>query len=94
MCRRWLGRNRGGWSHPTFDRLWDAFNSTLDRAERIQQIAQMEKIISEQVPTVPHYYTPRMLVHVPTLRGPVGRSAPDAMELVHVQAWDWTDGAR
>jgi peptide/nickel transport system substrate-binding protein len=91
---RWLGGNRGGWTNPTYDRLWDAFNSTLDRNERIQQIAGMEKIVSEEVVATPIYYTPRMIAHVPTLRGPVSRAARDAMELVHVHAWEWVEAGR
>jgi ABC-type transport system substrate-binding protein len=86
---RWLGGNRGGWSNPTYDRLYEAFHSTLERAERIQQIAQMEKLVNEDVAAIPLFYTPRMLAHVPNLRGPVARASRDAMELVHVDRWEW-----
>jgi peptide/nickel transport system substrate-binding protein len=86
---RWLGGNRGGWSNPAYDRAWEAFNTRLDRAERIQQIAQMERLLSEDVGAIPLFYTPRMIAHVPGLRGPVARTSRDAMELVHVDQWEW-----
>jgi peptide/nickel transport system substrate-binding protein len=86
---RWLGGNRGGWSNPTYDRLYEGFHSTLDRGERIQQIAQMEKLVSEDIAAIPMFYTPRMIAHVATLRGPVARASRDAMELVHVDKWEW-----
>jgi ABC-type transport system substrate-binding protein len=87
---RWLGGNRGGWTNPAYDRLWDAFNSTLDRPERIQQVAQMEKIVSDEVVAIPMYYTPRTIAHAANLKGPVARSAREAMELVHIHTWEWT----
>ncbi len=86
---RWLGGNRGGWSNPAYDRAWDAFNTRLDRSERIQQIALMEKLLSEDVGAIPLFYTPRMIAHVASLRGPVARASREAMELVHVDEWEW-----
>ena len=86
---RWLGGNRGGWSNPDYDRAWEAYNTQLDRTERIRQIAEMERLLSEDVGAIPLFYTPRMIAHVPGLRGPVARSSRDAMELVHVDRWEW-----
>ncbi len=86
---RWLGGNRGGWSNPAYDRAWEAFTTRLDRSERIQQIAQMERLLSEDVGAIPLFYTPRMIAHVAGLRGPVARTSRDAMELVHVDKWEW-----
>src|SRR6185369_16464392 len=81
---RWIGGNRGGWSSPEYDRLFEAYNTTLARSERIQHIAQMERLVSEEVPTIPLMYTPRMIAHVPNLRGPTARASRDAMELIYV----------
>jgi peptide/nickel transport system substrate-binding protein len=47
---RWRGENRTGWSNPEFDRLVDAFWVTLDQNQRIQQRAQMAKILTEELP--------------------------------------------
>lgn len=86
---RWQGTNSGGWSNAEYDRLWDAYNSTLDRAERIQQIAQMEKIFTEELPAIPHYYTPVVAAHVAALSGPVTRATRDCIEAVHIHRWEW-----
>src|SRR5205823_2136000 len=37
---RWQGNNRGGWDNPEYERVWQAFSSTIAQPERIQQIAQ------------------------------------------------------
>jgi ABC-type transport system substrate-binding protein len=86
---RWQGTNSGGWSNAEYDRLWDAYNSTLDRAERIQQLAQMEKIYTEELPSIPHYYTPIVAAHVAALTGPVTRATRDCVEAVHIHRWEW-----
>jgi peptide/nickel transport system substrate-binding protein len=67
---RWTGRNRGSWTHPEFDRLADAVNKTLDQPQRVQQIAQMVKIFSEEVPNISMYFSPTPVVFVAALRGP------------------------
>ncbi len=86
---RWQGFNRGAWSNAEYDRLWDAYNTTLDRPQRIQQLAQMEKIFTEELPAIPHYYTPVVAAHVGALSGPAARNNYDAVEVVHVHRWEW-----
>jgi len=49
---RWRGENRGGWSNPEYDRLVEAFNITLDPEQRVQQRAQMAKILSTELPSI------------------------------------------
>src|SRR5207244_12958153 len=41
---RWNGSNRGAWISPEYDRLLDAYSSTLDRAQRSQQAAEMVRL--------------------------------------------------
>lgn len=67
---RWNGNNRGGWSNPEYDRLWERFNSTLDRAEQVQAVVQMMKLRSEQVPNLPLHYGLNVTSHVVALKGP------------------------
>jgi peptide/nickel transport system substrate-binding protein len=87
---RWSGRNRGAWSNPDYDRWWEAFNTTLDRSERIRQIVELERILSEQVPIIPHYFTPQVMPHVAALKGPIAREVPDAgLESFNIWQWEW-----
>jgi peptide/nickel transport system substrate-binding protein len=57
---RWRGENLSGYMNPTFDQLLDAFNVTLDQHERVQQRAQMAKLLSEELPSIPLTYNPNM----------------------------------
>jgi peptide/nickel transport system substrate-binding protein len=87
---RWHGDNRGGWSNPEFDAAFLTFTTTLDRPDRIKQIAQMERIISEQVPAIPHFFNVYVVGHVNELKGPVARHTPLAGgSFLHVHTWEW-----
>jgi peptide/nickel transport system substrate-binding protein len=85
---RWQGGNRGGWVSPEFDRLWQAFNTTLDRGQRNQQIAEMERVLSEDVGTLTHYYSPVVNTHVGALEGPTIRKTPETGAGIR-QVWTW-----
>lgn len=86
---RWQGGNRGGWVNPEFDRLWTLFNSTLERSERVQQIVEMERILSEDVGALAHYYSPVVNAHVGNLVGPTIRKVPEAGAGIR-QVWTWS----
>ncbi len=42
---RWTGANRGGWSDAEYDRLYDAFQATLETDRRADQVAGMMRIM-------------------------------------------------
>ncbi len=87
---RWNGNNRGGWENPEYERLWQAYNTTLDRTERIQQTAQMESIFNEAVGAIPHYFTVVVTGHTSNLQGPTARMTPDApASITNVHTWEW-----
>ncbi len=88
---RWQGGNRGGWVNQDFDHFWQAFNTTLERSERVRQIVEMERILSEDVGTLPHYYSPVVNVHVGNLQGPTIRKTPETgAGIRQVWTWQWT----
>lgn len=87
---RWQGDNRGGWENAEYQRLWEAYNTTLVRSERIQQIAQMERLINEEVGSIPHYFTVQPIAHTGNLKGPVPRMTPDTPNAIqHIWTWEW-----
>lgn len=87
---RWQGANQGGWVSEEFDRVWNSFNTSLSTGERVREIVEMERILSEEVPFVPHYYTPVITAFNTGLCGPVTRSVPEAgVEILHVHLWHW-----
>ncbi len=67
---RWSGRNYSGWSSPAYDRLVVSFLATLPRSERIQQIVQMAKILSDELPAITYYFSPDGVAFVSDLTGP------------------------
>ncbi len=66
----WVGSNRGGWTNPEYDRMWTAFNVTLDRAERTRIMADMMKLLSEEVPGWPLYWDFNVMAYTANVRGP------------------------
>jgi len=81
---RWTGSNRGGWNSPEFDRLLEAFESTLDRRDRDLLVVQMARLISEELPVLTLYYDYNVRAHLNRLRGPrLGGGS------WNVHEWEW-----
>ncbi len=83
---RWFGNNRGSWANVEYDRLIDAFNATLDPAERARQVAQLARIYSEELPALPLYFDPAITAFTGELTGPRAYS-PDGSVFWNVQEW-------
>jgi peptide/nickel transport system substrate-binding protein len=89
---RWRGSNRGGWTNEEYDRLWSAYTTTSEDAERDRQVAAMERIFSEQVGGIPLYFNPKVTAFVADLQGPVAREHPEAgYPIAQVHEWQWRD---
>jgi peptide/nickel transport system substrate-binding protein len=69
-ANRWVGNNRGGWVFPEYERLFAAFNSTLDANERRRYTVQMLTILSEMVPAYALYFRIDVKTWVASLTGP------------------------
>ncbi len=81
------GVNQGGWSNPEYDRLLDSFNTTLDRDQQVQQVAQMMKLVSEELPWIPMYFRLRVVAHTSALTGPQP-TAPESVNFDNVHQWE------
>lgn len=87
---RWTGRNRGAWSNREYDRIWEAYSTALERSERVQRIAELQRILTEEVVIVPHFYQLQITPHVAALQGPRARLVPDAgTEVFNIHEWTW-----
>ncbi len=86
---RWLGQNRLRFTTPEVDRLIDAWNVELDRSARIQQIAQLERIASEVLPSIVTYWNPRAIAHADCLNGVMKKLMPDAGKERRFWEWEW-----
>jgi peptide/nickel transport system substrate-binding protein len=87
-ANRWRGNNRGAWSSPRYDELWQAFNTTLDRSARTQQAIQMMRIATEDVAMFFLFHSPNVTAFVTGLRGPeIG--TPDTLSNWNIHEWDF-----
>ncbi|MPZ15986.1 MAG: hypothetical protein GEU73_16450 [Chloroflexi bacterium] len=86
---RWTGSNRGGWSNAEYDGLVSRYQVTLDRNERVRQMAEMARLLSDQLPAYSLYYDLGTIVHVTQLRG-LGPVVADATGLIawNVHLWE------
>jgi len=68
--RNWAGNNRGGWTHPDFERWWGLYNTTLERPQRDQQVIEMMKVVTDQLPGIMLYFNILPIAHASALSGP------------------------
>lgn len=84
---RFSGLNLAGWSNPEYDRLYELFATTLSRPERDQQIAQLLKMVSEEVPVIPLNFTVKVIAHASALRGPEA-VATEGQTMWNIHLWE------
>jgi peptide/nickel transport system substrate-binding protein len=85
---RWVGNNRGGWSSAEFDRLTAEFDTMTERDKASDVMARAMKLLSEEVPAIPLYYSYEAAAHVAALRGPEP-VAPESTNYKNVHLWEW-----
>jgi peptide/nickel transport system substrate-binding protein len=93
-ANRWTGDNRGGWSNPEYDRIYNAFTTTIDQAERTRNTVQMLKLLSEELPAYPMYLALQVNTQVAGLQGPepgtagFGTMTPGTLPYWNIQDWE------
>jgi peptide/nickel transport system substrate-binding protein len=87
-ANRWSGSNKIGWSNSEYDRLYETWNTTLDRTERNDRMVQMLKLVSEELPAFPLYFNFEVVAHVAGLQGP-WMAAPEAARYGNIHEWSW-----
>lgn len=85
---RWIGSNRGGWVSQEFDRLSQAFTTTLAPSERHERVAEMIRIFTDELPAISLHFNPIPMAHVAALRGP-RVVAPEAAVAWNVHQWEF-----
>jgi peptide/nickel transport system substrate-binding protein len=84
----WRGTNRTGWSNADFDRVYSAFSRALQRDERQRLMAEMARLLNEELPVMPLYFNFEVVAHVAGLHGPQV-VAPTSTPHGDVHAWEW-----
>jgi peptide/nickel transport system substrate-binding protein len=86
---RWRGSNRGGFQNAEVDRLVQAFETTLDRAQRNQHAVEMMRLLNEELPFYALYYSLHFLPRVGNLEGPITSVSSD-VAIWNIHEWRWT----
>jgi hypothetical protein len=70
--------------------MLESFSVALDRADRVRAVAEMERIFTDQLPAIPHWFSPNVTAHVAALKGPVARQDPQTTGgTLRVHEWEW-----
>ena len=72
---------------PEYDRLWDVFNTTLDRAERNRQAIEMMRLATEDVAMLFLFHSANVTAHLGVLRGPE-LGTPDTLTNWNLHEWE------
>jgi peptide/nickel transport system substrate-binding protein len=87
--RRYTGGNRGCWTNPEFDRLYDVAASSLDAAERARALVQALKILTEDLGIIGLSYTSENIPVRKGLIGPGPRWPGQVGNTWNVHEWHW-----
>jgi peptide/nickel transport system substrate-binding protein len=82
---RFTGKNRGSYSNPELDGLYDRYLQTLDQAQREDVQVQIERLYTSDVAHLVLYYQPRM----GAARGIAGIKPP-VRGTYQWNIWEWT----
>ena len=87
-ANRWSGSNKSGHTNPEYDRLYEAWTTTLDRTQRNTIIVQLLRLANDDLPALPMYFNFDVVAHVAALEGPQP-VAPDSTYYANVHEWHW-----
>ncbi|HEY3118448.1 MAG TPA: ABC transporter substrate-binding protein [Chloroflexota bacterium] len=85
---RWQGSNRGGYSSPDFDALYQQLTTSLERSAQVDAVLKSARYISEQALVFPLYYNYGVKARIGALKGPQA-TAPSGSTTWAVEQWNW-----
>jgi ABC-type transport system substrate-binding protein len=83
----WRGGSQISWTHPEYTRLVQQFTSTLERAQRGEQMMQMARIFSEDLAVISLYFPRGAQAAAAGLTGPRESSA-DTVVFWNIHEWE------
>jgi len=84
----WKGSNYSGYSSPAVDDFYRRFQVTLDTPERQQVLADLMRVVAEEVPVIPLYYYGNGVVARKGVTGPATISPLQTANLWNIHEWD------
>lgn len=88
-ANRWTGNNRYGFVSLELDRYIDGYLNTVDRVERVENLAQMERVAMEEMPAIPTYYHAVVIAHAASLKGVVQNLLREGGTERMMWRWEW-----
>jgi peptide/nickel transport system substrate-binding protein len=85
---RWRGANWPGYRNAEYDRLYEQYGITLDAQQSDQLVANMMKIVTDDVPVIPLYYVALGLAFRSGITGPMGAAPDQAANAWNIHTWD------
>lgn len=86
--RAWRGSNRTGYVSAAFDRVYDDFSKALERNDRNRLLAEMARLLNDDLPVMPMYFNFEVVAHARGLSGPEV-AAPATTEHGKIHLWEW-----
>src|SRR5439155_23107794 len=86
---RWIGPNRGGWSNAEYDRYAEAFATTLDFPTRAEQVTQMARIFTADLPVMSQFFIGRPIPYPLELEGLKQDLPVDATWNYNMHEWEF-----
>lgn len=81
------GKCGNGWASPEYDRLLEAYDTTLDRSQQIGQVVAVMKLLSEELPSLPVYYNIYVIGLASGVQGPTVGTA--STHYWNLQDWEY-----
>ncbi|MEA2639252.1 MAG: peptide/nickel transport system substrate-binding protein [Chloroflexota bacterium] len=85
---RYRGSNYGGYSNPEYDRLYGEYAVTLDPQKSQDLVAQMMKVVADDVGAIPLYYVALGVAFRTGLVGPGGAAPDQPANAWNINTWD------
>ena len=83
----YAGQNNPGWCNPEYDKAALAFQSTVDRAERIPLAIEAQKIFNAELPTFPLYQRVNLGAYSTKMTG-LELNATSQVDFWNIEMWD------
>ncbi len=84
----WKGPNYGGYSHQTYDALFERYSTTLDTAARRDVIVSLMSFLAEELPVLPIYYYGVGVIARRNVQGPAMVSPQQTATCWDIHAWE------
>lgn len=87
-ANRWTGSNNGAYSNPAFDKLLAERMATIPIGDRREKEVQLVKIMAEELPNIPTYYNPAVIIAREGVTGVSMFAVLNAAITMDIYTWD------